>query len=98
LAALQEGFQKFQQDAQSSLQKKQADLMEPVYKKVGKTIEEVAKENAYTFIINPQIVGGGDILLYSDENYNISDLVLKKLGVTPKPQAAATTPAPVKKN
>jgi len=98
LAALQEGFQKFQQDAQSSLQKKQADLMEPVYKKVGKTIEEVAKEHAYTFIINPQIVGGGDILLYSDENYNISDLVLKKLGVTPKPQAAATTPAPVKKN
>ena len=98
LQTLQEGFQKFQQDAQSSLQKKQADLMEPVYKKVGKTIEEVAKENAYTFIINPQIVGGGDILLYSDENYNISDLVLKKLGVTPKPQAAATTPAPVKKN
>jgi outer membrane protein len=98
LQTLQEGFQKFQQDAQSSLQKKQADLMEPVYKKVGKTIEEVAKENAYTFIINPQIVGGGDILLYSDENYNISDLVLKKLGVTPKPQAAAATPAPVKKN
>ena len=98
LQTLQEGFQKFQQDAQSSLQKKQADLMEPVYKKVGKTIEEVAKENAYTFIINPQIVGGGDILLYSDENYNISDLVLKKLGVTPKPQAATTTPVPVKKN
>jgi outer membrane protein len=98
LQTLQEGFQKFQQDAQSSLQKKQADLMEPVYKKVGKTIEDVAKENAYTFIINPQIVGGGDILLYSDENYNISDLVLKKLGVTPKPQTAATTPAPVKKN
>ena len=98
LAALQEGFQKFQQDAQSSLQKKQADLLEPVYKKVGKTIEDVAKENAYTFIINPQVQGGGDILLYSDENYNISDLVLKKLGITPKPQAATTTPAPVKKN
>jgi outer membrane protein len=98
LQTLQEGFQKFQQDAQSSLQKKQADLMEPVYKKVGKTIEEVAKENAFTFIINPQIVGGGDILLYSDENYNISNMVLKKLGVTPKPEATTTTPAPVKKN
>lgn len=98
LQTLQEGFQKFQQDAQSSLQKKQADLMEPVYKKVGKTIEDVAKENAYTFIINPQVVGGGDILLYSDETYNISNLVLKKLGVTPKPETAAATPAPVKKN
>lgn len=96
LQQLQEGFQKFQQDAQGSLQKKQADLMAPVYKKVGKTIEEVAKENAYTFIINPQTVGGGDILLYSDETYNISNLVLKKLGVTPAP--VATTVPPVKKN
>lgn len=96
LQSLQEGFQKFQQDAQSSLQKKQADLMDPVYKRVGKTIEEVAKENAYTFIINPQTVGGGDILLYNDETYNISNLVLKKLGVTPQP-AAVITPA-VKKN
>jgi outer membrane protein len=98
LQQLQEGFQKFQQDAQSSLQKKQADLMEPVYKKVGKTIEDVAKENAYTFIINPQTVGGGDILLYSDETYNISNLVLKKLGVTPAPAATNTTVPAVKKN
>jgi outer membrane protein len=98
LQALQEGFQKFQQDAQSSLQKKQADLMEPVYKKVGKTIEDVAKENGYTFIINPQMVGGGDILLYHDETYNISNMVLKKLGVTPQPAATNTTVPAVKKN
>jgi outer membrane protein len=98
LQQLQEGFQKFQQDAQSSLQKKQADLMEPVYKKVGKTIEDVAKENAYTFIINPQMVGGGDVLLYHDETYNISNMVLKKLGVTPAPAANNTTVPPVKKN
>jgi outer membrane protein len=98
LQSLQEGFQKFQQDAQSSLQKKQADLMAPVYKKVGKTIEDVAKENGYTFIINPQSAGGGDILLYSDETYNISNLVLKKLGVTPQPAATNTTVPPVKKN
>ena len=71
--------------------------MEPVYKKVGKNIEEVAKENGYTFIINPQTVGGGDILLYSDENYNISNLVLKKMGVTPAPVTATPT-TPVKKN
>jgi outer membrane protein len=96
LQSLQEGFQKFQQDAQSSLQKKQGDLMEPVYKKVGTTIETVAKENGYTFIINPQMVGGGDVLLYSDENYNISNLVLKKLGITP--QAVATPGTGVKKN
>jgi hypothetical protein len=57
-----------------------------------------ALENAYTFIINPQSAGGGDILLYSDETYNISNLVLKKLGVTPAPAATNTTVPPVKKN
>jgi outer membrane protein len=86
LTGLQESIQKFQQDAQTSLQNKQAALMDPVFKKVGKAIEEVAKENGYSFILNPQIVGGGDVLLYNDEKYDISNLVLKKLGVTPQPK------------
>lgn len=96
LAQLQEGFQKFQQEAQASIQKKQTDLMAPIYEKIGKAIEEVAKENGYSFIINPQISGGVDILLYSDEQYNISNLVLKKFGITPAPVATNTT-TPVKK-
>ncbi len=82
LGALQESIQKFQQDAQTSLQTKNNTLMEPIFSKVGKAIEEVAKENGYSFIINPQLIGGGDILLYNDEKYNISVLVLKKIGVT----------------
>ena len=89
LAQVQESIQKFQQDAQTSLQKKQSDLMVPVFSKVGKAIEAVAKENGFTFIINAQVSGGQDVLLYSDEKYNISDLVLKKLGITPAP---VTTP------
>lgn len=87
LEALNESLQKFSQDAQTSLQNKQTSLMEPVFNKVGKAIEEVAKENGFSFIINPQLLQGGDILLYSDEKYDISTLVLKKLGIT------ATKPA-----
>lgn len=30
------------------------------------------------------MIGGGDILLFTDEKYNISDLVLKKLGIDAK--------------
>src|SRR5258708_40032238 len=67
LTQLQENMQKFQQDAEASIRKKQTDLTEPVFAKVGKALEAVAKENGYTFIINPQLVGGGDILLYTDE-------------------------------
>lgn len=85
LQGLQESIQKFQQDAQTSLQNKQTALMDPVFKKVGKAIEDVAKENGYAFIMAPQVMNGGDVLLYSDEKYDISNLVLKKLGVTPKP-------------
>ena len=85
LTQLGESIQKFQQDAQSSLQKRQTDLMAPVYTKVGKAIGEVAKENGFSFIFNPQMSGGGEVILYRDEKYNISDLVLKKMGITPAP-------------
>lgn len=80
LAYLQENFQKFQQDAQVSLKKKEADLMKPVFEKVGKAIEAVAIENGFSYIMNPQMLGG-DVLLFADEKYNISNLVLKKLGI-----------------
>jgi outer membrane protein len=82
LTQLQQNIQKFQQDAQTSFEKKRSDLMQPVFTKVGKAIDEVAKENGYTFVINPQLVGGGDILLYQDSKFDISALVLKKMGIT----------------
>lgn len=91
LQQMQQNIEKLQQDAQTTIQAKQNQLMEPVYKKVGKGIEDVAKENGYTFILNQQI-GGLDVILYGDETMDISDLVLKKLGVTPKPATAATEP------
>jgi outer membrane protein len=95
LLALQESIQKFQQEANTSLQKKQTDLMAPVFAKVSKAIEAVAKENGYSYILAPQMIGGaGDIILYDDDQYNISTLVLKKLGITPAPaNTTATTPA-----
>ncbi len=97
LLQLQENIQKFQEDARNSIQKKQTDLMAPVYEKVGKAIEAVAKENGYAYILSPQLAGGGDIALYADDQYNISALVLKKLGVTPAPAntTSATTPTTV---
>ncbi len=84
LAQLEQRIQKFQQDAQASMQKKTSTLMEPLYTKVGNNIEAVAKENGYTHILNGQ-VGGIDVVLYADEKYDISDLVLKKMGITPAP-------------
>ena len=89
LQQLQQNIQKLEQDSQTDLQKKQVTLMEPVYAKVGKAIEDVAKENGFSIILNQQI-SGLDVILFGDVKLDVSDLVLKKMGVTPVPPA--TTP------
>ncbi len=86
LQSLQQAFTKFQQDAEASFTKKQQDLMTPLYDKIGTAIADVAKENGYSFIITLNAAGGaGSVLLYKDPQFDISNLVLKKLGVTPTP-------------
>src|SRR6478752_2436442 len=88
LARLQQSMDKFKNDAQASYQKKQNDLLDPIYKRIGNTIEQVAKENGYSFILNHRFETDGQVLLVWDEKFNISDLVLKRLGVVPIPRPA----------
>lgn len=90
LKQLQENLQKLQEDAQTTIQTKQTQLMEPVYKKVGKAIEDTAKENGFNMVLSQQL-GGLDVVLYADDASDISELVLKKMGITPKPAAAQGT-------
>ena len=89
LQSLQQSIQKFQQDAQTSLQRKQGELLQPAFDKIQTAIDEVAKANGYTHIFNsgqPEV--GLNILLYGREEDNISDLVLKQLGIEPPPPPA----------
>lgn len=71
-----------QQDAQITLQNKQKLMMAPVYLKVSRAIQEVAKENGYAVILTDRI-SSYRLLLYRHEQKNVSDLVLKKFGITP---------------
>lgn len=82
LRNMQASIEKFQREADSSLQKKQVELLEPVYTKIQDAIDKVATENGYTYIFSSD-AGGMPILLHADENHNVSDLVLKSLGITP---------------
>jgi outer membrane protein len=91
LQQLQQNLEKLQQDAQTTIQNKQNQLLDPVLNKIAKAIEDVSKEQGYTMVLTTQI-GTLDVVLYGDEKVNISDLVLKKMGITPKPAAAATPP------
>ena len=72
----------FSQNAEVDLQKKQVALMQPVFDKINKAIENVAKENGYAYVLNANS-GGVSIVLYAPEENNVSNLVLKKMGVTP---------------
>ncbi len=81
LQTLQTNIQKFQQDAEQSLQQKQVELLKPVYEKIQNAIDEVAKANEFTHIFSND-AGGVPILLYATEQDDISDLVLANLGIT----------------
>ncbi|MFD1817091.1 periplasmic chaperone for outer membrane proteins Skp [Pseudarcicella hirudinis] len=88
----QQSIQEFQQNSQQSLQKKQAQLLQPLLKKIEDNMHTVAKENGFTYVFNSDAgLGTSPILLHAPDDANMSDLVLKKMGITPKP---ATAPAP----
>jgi outer membrane protein len=95
LQALQSSIEEFRQNSATSLQKKQAQLLQPLLKKIEDNMHIVAKENGYAFVFNYDAgQGTTPIVLHAPEDANISDLVLKKMGVTPKPVTApAATPA-----
>ena len=74
---LQARIQAFQQSADQDLGAKQAELFNPLIEKVKNAIEEVGRENGYTYIFD---VGTGALVFYESGD-NILPLVKKKLGI-----------------
>lgn len=73
---LQQRIEAFNQQAQYDIQNKQLELTQPLLDKAQKAIEEVAKENGFTYIINANV----QILLYANGT-DIMPLVKAKLGL-----------------
>jgi outer membrane protein len=82
LQQLQGSIEQFQLELREKADNKQSDLLKPIYDKILNAIQQVAKENGYTHVLNFN-VGNVPLLLYVDEAHNISDWVLKKLGIDP---------------
>ena len=78
----QQSIQKFSQDAETSLGNKRNKLLQPAYEKIGNAIKQVALDNGYSHIFSAG-APGFDVLLYAREEDDVSDLILKKLGITP---------------
>lgn len=83
-------IQEFQQNSEGALQSKYQTLLAPVMDKIQVAIDEVAKENGYTYVFNSDAgAGTTPIVLVAPEQDNITTLVLTKLGVEIKEEAAA---------
>ncbi|WP_375563242.1 OmpH family outer membrane protein [Bernardetia sp. OM2101] len=81
---LQKVQQEIAQDREAysqELQRMQAALQTPILKKVKTAIEEVGKENGYTFILSSQDGMGQDNFLFSTDKIDVTLLVLNKLGI-----------------
>jgi outer membrane protein len=98
LQTLGQSIQEFQQTAQQSMQQKQQTLLRPVLDKIQKNIDAVATDQGYTYILNSDS-GSNPILLHGPKDGDVSDAILKKMGITPTAPAPAvkapTAPAPI---
>ena len=66
-----------QANAQKLLEERQEALLKPIVDRAKKAIEEVGKENGYTYIFD----SGIGTVLYSQDSDDIMPLVKKKLGL-----------------
>jgi outer membrane protein len=67
----------YEQTSQQQIMEKQNTLMMPIMEKINKAIEDVAKENGYTYIFD----GSAGLVLYADATTDVSTLVKAKLGL-----------------
>ena len=74
---LQARIQAFQQSADQDLSTKQAELFNPLIEKVKNAINDVGRENGYTYIMD---VGAGAVV-YFEGGDDVLPLVKKKLGI-----------------
>ena len=72
-----ERIETFQANAQKLLEERQEALPKPIVDRAKAAIEEVGKENGYTYIFD----AGVGTVLYSQDSDDIMPLVKKKLGL-----------------
>lgn len=78
LQQMNQRIQQFQTNAEQVLQKQRTEIFKPILDKANKAISDVAKENAFTYILD---LSAGTVIYHSDNSINILPLVKQKLGL-----------------
>ena len=74
---LKERMDAFEAKATQDLQAKEAELTTPVIDRAKKAVQEIAKENGYTYVFN----SSEGLLLFAEPSDDITELVKAKLGI-----------------
>ncbi len=82
LIKLDEEIKKFSAEAESQIMGKREELLKPISDKLQKAIDEIAKEGAYTYILNNTNSAGVSTILHGPESDNITEKLVKKMGIT----------------
>ena len=75
MAQIEYQVQNWQTFAQQTLQSKQSELLEPIYRKVYGALQQVAKDNGYTYVYNRESI------LVGPTADDLMPLVAKKLNL-----------------
>ncbi|MGB0166359.1 MAG: OmpH family outer membrane protein [Luteibaculum sp.] len=73
-----QAFQKAKFGVEGELFQKRQELVQPIQDRVYEALKEVSSSNGYDFIFDKSAQSG---ILFADENYDKSDLVLRKMGI-----------------
>jgi outer membrane protein len=74
---LEKRITEFQQTAEADLQKKEQALLQPIIDKAKTAIDDVAKEQGYTFVLDSSV----GVVLYSVDSDDLLAKVKTKLGI-----------------
>jgi len=78
IGALNQDIAKFRQNGAQLMQLRRSEFMRPLYKKITEIVAVVAKEQGYTQILTTT----GNQFAFIDEKFDITKLVLAKIGIT----------------
>jgi outer membrane protein len=78
ITALEVDLKNYQNNGTKLMQLNQNELMRPLYKLINDSINAVAKENKYSQVLTST----GNQFVYIDDNFDITKLVIAKLGLT----------------
>lgn len=77
LISLDEDLKKFRQNGITMMQLRRNEFLKPLYQRITEVVAEVAKANGYSQILTTT----GNELAYIDSNFDITKLVMEKMGI-----------------